>query len=142
EDKEAKLSVVTLAPEIFSPSGFKPTRHTAPFTAISKHARGELFLIATAVEDGWTYRIDYPYYSWAETVVRPAIRRRDLSSLIVSLNDREKNDSARWRADSSELASAAKFADSNGKLAASKLDPDIVVAETRRTLLESVAAKA
>src|SRR2546425_2675491 len=38
EDAGSKLSVVTLAPEIFSASGFKPTRHTAPFTAISHHA--------------------------------------------------------------------------------------------------------
>src|SRR5213596_3383042 len=45
EDGEANFSLVTLAPEIFSPSGFKPTRHTAPFTAISSHAHGELFLI-------------------------------------------------------------------------------------------------
>src|SRR5438477_3457959 len=79
EDAEAKLSIVTLAPEIFSPSGFKPTRHSAPFTAISNQASGEIFLIATPLGDGWAYRIDYPYYSWAETIVRPKIQRRDFS---------------------------------------------------------------
>ena len=76
EDNAAKLSIVTLAPEIFSPSGFKPAEHAAPFTAISQHARGELFLIATPLESGWAYRLDYPYYSWAETVVRPPVERR------------------------------------------------------------------
>src|SRR2546427_12717682 len=56
EDSEAKLSVVTLAPEIFSSFGFKPTRHTAPFTAIAHHAHGELFLISTPLDRGWAYR--------------------------------------------------------------------------------------
>src|SRR5215813_4023594 len=86
EDREAKLSLIRLAPEIFSSSGFKPTRHAAPFTAISHHARGEMFLIATPLDSGWAYRIDYPYYSWAETVVRPKIMRRDLTAAMNNLN--------------------------------------------------------
>src|SRR5207248_3090761 len=36
-----------------------------------------MFLIATPLDKGWAYRIDYPYYSWAETVVRPKIVRRN-----------------------------------------------------------------
>ena len=32
---ESQISLVTLAPEIFDGSGFSPTRHSAPFTAIS-----------------------------------------------------------------------------------------------------------
>src|ERR1700730_17119559 len=91
EDREAKISLVTLAPEIFSSGGFKPTRHSAPFTAISHHARGEVFLIATPLDGGWAYRIDYPYYSWAETIVRPPIERRDFSSLTNRLNEAEQN---------------------------------------------------
>src|SRR6059036_13580 len=83
EDGEAKLSIVTLAPEIFGPSGFHPAFHTAPFTAISHHAHGELFLIATPLDEGWAYRIDYPYYSWAETLVRPRIRRHDFTQLVT-----------------------------------------------------------
>src|SRR5207253_4500761 len=35
---DAKLSIVTLAPEVFSPAGFNPTRHAAPYTAISRYA--------------------------------------------------------------------------------------------------------
>lgn len=142
EDREAKLSIITLAPEIFSPSGFKPTRHAVPFTAISHHARGELFLIATPLNGGWAYRIDYPYYSWAETVVRPKIVRRDLGSLMSHLNDLEKNSSAKWRLDSSELTSAAKFSDEKGTLAASKISPDAVAAQLRNTLQGSTAATA
>jgi len=142
EDGETKLSIITLAPEIFSPSGFNPTRHAAPFTAISRHARGEMFLIATPLEGGWAYRIDYPYYSWAETVVRPKVRRRDLSELMNQLNELETNSAARWRLDSSELASAAKFSDGEGKLAASGLQPDVVATQLRNAVLGSSAVAA
>lgn len=141
EDRDAKLSIVTLAPEVFSDNGFNPTQHSAPFTAISFHARGELFLIATPFEEGWAYRLDYPYYSWAETITRPAIARRDLTPLINQLNDLEESSSTRWRLDSSELASAAKFLDEKGRLAASKLEPDVVAAYVRNTSLATIAAR-
>src|SRR5215813_2088017 len=142
EDREAKLSIITLGPEIFSPSGFKPTRHAPPFTAISHHAHGELFLIATPLENGWAYRIDYPYYSWAVTVVRPKIARRNLNELMQELNGLEKSSLGRWRMDTSELASAAKFSDEEGRLAASKLLPDVVADQLRKSLLESMSARA
>jgi hypothetical protein len=117
EFDDAKLSVVTMARDAFGPAGFNPQQHSAPFTAISHNAHGEVFLIATPLESGWAYRIDYPYYSWAETVVRPKIARHDLSHLMNQLNELESNPAARWRLDSSELASAAKFSDAEGKLA-------------------------
>jgi hypothetical protein len=142
EDNEAKVSLVTLAPEIFSPAGFKPTRHGAPFTAISKNAKGEIFLIATPLDGGWAYRIDYPYYSWAETIVRPTIRRRNLSTLIDELNAVDNNSAGSWRLDSSELASAAKFSDQGGKLAASGLQPDVVASQLHNFLLASKSAVA
>lgn len=139
---DMKLSVITLAPQVFSPSGFDPKRHAAPFTAISHHARGELFLIATPLNRGWAYRIDYPYYSWAETIVRPRIRRRDFRSIVVELNRAEQDQDGQWRVDSSELASAIKFSDQNGKLAASKLAPDAIVQVLRLALSESALAEA
>lgn len=134
EDRDAKLSLVTLAPEILSPSGFKPTRHTAPFTAISHHAHGELFLIATPLDNGWAYRIDYPYYSWAETAVRPPIMRRDFTSVVARLNELDQSSAGRWKIDTSELASAVKFADAGGKLTSSSLQPDAVAGELRAVL--------
>lgn len=140
EDQEAKISLVTLAPEIFSPAGFKPTRHCAPFTAISHHARGEVFLIATPLDGGWAYRIDYPYYSWAETVVRPTIRRRDFGSLVVELNDLESNPASSWRSDTSEMTSAVKCSDQQGKLAASGLSLDVVSTRLHDFLLKSTPA--
>jgi len=142
EDHDAKLSLVVLAPEIFSSVGFKPTRHGAPFTAISHHARGEVFLIATPLGGGWAYRIDYPYYSWAETVVRPRIERRDFSSLIERLNEAEQNPAGHWKIDTSELASAAKFSDSNGKLAASSLSLDVVATRLHDFLIKATSAGA
>jgi len=127
EFKDPKLSLVMLAPEIFSGSGFNPTRHSAPYTAISKFVHGELFVIAIPSGDGWFYRIDYPYYSWAETVVRPTITRRDLSNALLALNAKEGNRNGRWQPDNRELSSAAKFMDANQALTPSHLKPEEVV---------------
>jgi hypothetical protein len=126
EFDEGGLSLIMLAPSVFSESGFNPTRHAAPYTAISRYAKGRLFLISTPLNNGWIYRIDYPYYSWAETVVRPRIPRRDFSRLLTELNQREDQRAGEWKLDSSELASAVKFQSSDGTLAASTLAPDDV----------------
>jgi hypothetical protein len=133
EYAERRLSLVTLAPEIFDGSGFSPTRHSAPFTAISKFAHGELFLIAIPSGDGWFYRLDYPYYSWAETVVRPHIRRRDLSTALLTLNANEPNREGQWKTDNREMTSAVKFLNENGSLVVSRLEPD-QVAQTLCTM--------
>ncbi|MDQ5844458.1 MAG: hypothetical protein M3539_04110 [Acidobacteriota bacterium] len=125
EFPDGNLSLVTLAPDVFSPSGFNPTRHAAPYTAISHYARGQLFLITTPLNGGWVYRVDYPYYSWAETVVRPRIKRRDFSQLLAQLNQLESGGGV-WKLDKGEMTSAIKFLGSDGKLAASSLPPDEV----------------
>ena len=117
---------ITLAPELFDGAGFSPTRHSAPYTAISKFAKGELFLIAIPNGSGWFYRLDYPYYSWAETVVRPRIARRDLTPALQLLNSKETNQDGRWQTDNREMTSAVKFLDNSGTLAASRLQPDHV----------------
>jgi len=127
EYSDAKISLITLAPELFDGAGFSPTRHSAPYTAISKFAKGEIFLIAIPASDGWFYRIDYPYYSWAETVVRPRIERRDLSGVLTLLNDKESNRDGRWQTDNREMTSAVKFLDSARMLAVSGLEPHLVV---------------
>jgi Family of unknown function (DUF6687) len=120
------VSLVTLAADVFSSSGFNPTRHAAPYTAISHNAKGRLFVIATPFENGWTYRIDYPYYSWAETIVRPKIARRDFTNVLETLNRAELNTVGSWKLDSNEMTSAVKFLGPDGKLAASTLAPDDV----------------
>ncbi|HEY6046463.1 MAG TPA: DUF6687 family protein [Pyrinomonadaceae bacterium] len=140
EDQEAKLSIVTLAPEVFGASGFNPSHDSAPFTAITQNVHGKLFLIATPLDNGWAYRIDYPYYSWAETVVRPRIARRDLGQVINQLNEREGNTSGKWKLDSSELSSAAKFVDGEGKLGGSSIQPDVVAAQLKNVLINTSAA--
>src|SRR5262249_50633590 len=105
---------------------FSPTRHSAPYTAISKFARGQIFLIAIPTSSGWFYRIDYPYYSWAETVVRPHIARRDVSPALQLLNSKETSLEGPWQTDNREMTSAVKFLDTGGTLAASRLQPDEV----------------
>jgi hypothetical protein len=135
EDEVSRLSLVTLAPGLYGSEGFSPVRHAAPFTAISANARGQLFLIALPMMGAWGYRVDYPYYSWAETRVRPRIRRRDFSRLVARLNELELSKangaSARgsWALDESEMASAFKFLDQSGMIAASTLSPEIVFEE-------------
>jgi hypothetical protein len=136
EDKEARLSVVTLARDLYGASGFKPTRHAAPYTAIAHNARGEVFFIATPNDDGWSYRIDYPYYSWAMTYTRPRIVPRDFSKLVERLNESEGEGVGRWKPDRSEMTSAVKFSDAGGVLAASRLEPVEVAKELRASLLK------
>lgn len=126
EFSEAQLSLVTLAPEVFSQAGFNPTRHAPPYTAISRFARGQLFLVTTPVKDGFIYRIDYPYYSWAETVKRPQIKHRDLGPILTQLNETEQNRSGKWQIDTREMTSAAKFLNQDGSLGASTIQPDDV----------------
>ena len=115
ENDASRVSLVTLQPGLWS-----------PFAAISKHARGEMFLIATPATGGWLYRIDYPYYSWAETVVRPRVTRRDLTQVLAALNEKEGNRDGHWQNDNREMTSAVKFLDANGAFAVSRLEPDEV----------------
>jgi hypothetical protein len=131
---------VTLSPELFGPTGFDPVRHAAPYTAISRYARGQVFLIAAPMSDGWSYRVDYPYYSWAETIVRPRIVRRDFAALITRLNELERSANGRWRKDTGELSSAFKFTDHSGTLSASTLAPERVAEEMRAALTETESA--
>ena len=138
EFSDVDLSVVTLARDIFGANGFDPARDAFPFAAISHQAKGTLFLITTQLNGGWAYRLDYPYYSWAETVVRPAVARRDLSLLLERLNELETSPDGKWEADASELASAAKF-QSAGRLQSSELPPDEVVSQIRQIFAESPA---
>lgn len=131
------LSLVTLAPEMFGPVGFDASLHAAPYTAISRYAKGSLFLIATPLKKGWAYRIDYPYYSWAETIVRPPIERHDFSQLLIELNELESGRESEWKLDNNEMTSAVKFLSSDGRLDSSKLAPD----EVTRILQTNLASR-
>lgn len=144
EDQATGLSVVMLAPGLYGSQGFSPTRHNAPFTAISSHAHGQLFLVALPMMSGWSYRIDYPYYSWAETVVRPPVERRDFRPLVARLNELElerkggnQTTLGHWASDRQELTSAVKFLDQTGTLCASTLSPEAVAEEVRGALRET-----
>ncbi len=122
EYPEPRLSLVTVAPDLVD-----------PVMGIAKHARGELFLIATPANGGWFYRLDYPYYSWAETVARPPVARRDLANALAMLNEKEGNRDAHWKTDNRTLTSAVKFLDAGGALAVSRLEPDDVLGALQST---------
>lgn len=137
EQADVRLSVITLAPELYGPTAFDPAQHGTPYTAISHYARGHIYLTALPMIGGWSYRIDYPYYSWAETVVRPRVERRDFATLVARLNETERNVKGLWKLDRSELTSAVKCVDQSGRLSASSLEPDEVAREVRAMLLET-----
>jgi len=141
-EEQAGLSVVTLAPAAFGPEGFNPSRHTVPLTAVSRYARQNLLLIAVESRGGWFYRVDYPYYSWAETVVRPRVERRNLSPVIAELNESERGGGGRWAMDKRELSSAIKFLDESGAPAVSMLEPERVARAFRAALGEAHAGVA
>jgi hypothetical protein len=109
EHADIGLSVITLAPGSLS------------LTAISHNARGQLYLIASPAENGWHYRVDYPYYSWADTVRRSKIPRADFSGTLERLNALERDGAARWKLDNSELTSVLK--------GASSVEPDRIARE-------------
>jgi len=135
KELESQISLITLAPDIFSGGGFNPTRHAAPYTAISRYAYGRLYVIGIPTRSGWFYRIDYPYYSWAETLVRPLVQRHDFTSALLRLNELERN-AGQWQVDNREMTSAIKFLDDSGALAISSQLPEevagIIRAESSR----------
>jgi hypothetical protein len=134
EDASTGLSVVTLSRTLYGAGGFSPTRHAAPYTAITEHARGRIYLIAVPLDKAWGYRVDYPYYSWAETVVRPPVSRYDFAPLIARLAALEQNREGRWQIDTQGLSSAFNFAGADGQLCASSLAPEKVAEELRAEL--------
>jgi hypothetical protein len=134
EDAETGLSFITLGRDLYGERGFSPTRHAAPFTAITEHARGRVYLIAIPLADGWGYRVDYPYHSWAETVVRPLVTRTDFAPLVRRLNELEQSREARWQLDTESLSSAFNFTDDGGTLRASSLAPEKVADHVRAEL--------
>ena len=146
EDESTGLSLVTLAHSLYGPRGFDPARHSVPFTAISANARGRLYVIAVPMFNGWAYRIDYPYYSWAETVVRPRVGRHDFAELVRRLNACEEgkrgsaNPLGYWTLDGSELTSAVKTLDAAGMLCVCSISPEMVREEVRVALRKTEAA--
>jgi hypothetical protein len=141
EEHPGGVSLVTLAAHLHGPGRLDPARHATPFTAVSANARGRLYVLARPLRDGWAYRIDWPYWSWAETVVRPTIVRADLGPALARLSDLEGPDApGRWVADPSELSSAAKLSDSAGAPAPSRLSPDVVAREVSAALAASTVS--
>jgi hypothetical protein len=117
EDAGRLLSVALLEPGV----PLEAARH-----AISHHARGRLYLIASPAEGGgWSYRVDWPYWSWAETVDRPRIDRVDLEPVAARL--RALDAGGAWSLERSHLGDALAAASSFAL-------PEVVAAELRAAL--------
>lgn len=117
EDAGHLLSAVLLEPGV----PLEAARH-----AISHHARGRVYLIAWPAEGGgWRYRVDWPYWSWAETVDRPRIDRVDLEPAAARL--RALDQAGGWEVERGHLGDALASASSRAL-------PDAVAAELRAAL--------
>ena len=126
EDPDARISLIVLDPHMYNDRLFHPASDVFPSSAISGVATGDLFVIAVPFERGWSYQVDYPYYSWAETVVRRAVPRRALNDSVTRLQQAESAPSGDWKQDDSGLSSALKFTDAQGQPQPSHLRPDEV----------------
>jgi Family of unknown function (DUF6687) len=125
ESTDISLSLVNVSPDIFGATAVD--LRAIPNVVISRYASGQLYLIAIPVSGAWLYRIDYPYYSWAETVVRPPIPKLDFGLTLRLLNEIEQTAGARWRTDTSEMTSAVKCLGADGRTALSSLAPQAMV---------------
>ncbi|MEK7702769.1 MAG: DUF6687 family protein [Nitrospirota bacterium] len=105
--------------------------------AIDYYCKGDAFLIAedkantqTNGNGRYAYELCYRYYSWADTVRRPAILKASLNHLADHLNKNETSKSGKWIAapeNKKPLSTVAlTFADDRGNRALSALLPDKV----------------
>ncbi len=115
-EEDGPISSIRLAPDADEAA----SRH-----AISHHARGRAYLVTSEAADGWSVRIEWPYWSWAETVDRPQVTRVDLAPLAARL--RALDPSAAWRPVKSEIAPALRGERST-------LEPGRIAAELRALL--------
>jgi hypothetical protein len=88
-----------------------------------------LIVVAEPTAAGFRYRVDWAYHSWADTVVRPKIARRDLSAAAARLDALERG-AVRWRLDTSGLSSALRMSGDTP----STLAPEQIVGELRNAL--------
>ena len=117
EDADRLVSAIQLVGE----GDIEATRH-----AISHHARGRLYLVARQAGDGgWSYRVEWPYWSWAETVDRPRIQRIDLGPVARRLG--ELDPTAAWRVEESEISPGLRCAET-------RIAPEAVATELRAAL--------
>ena len=117
EDASRLVSSIQLGGD----AGLEAMRH-----AISHHARGRLYSIASAAGAGtWRYRVDWPGWSWAETVDRPCIERIDLQPAARRLG--ELDPTAAWRVVQSEISPGLRCD-------RARIAPEAVAAELRAIL--------
>ncbi|HET6370613.1 MAG TPA: DUF6687 family protein, partial [Nitrospiria bacterium] len=108
--------------------------------AIDRYCQGDLYLVVQDRETetgGFYYELEYRYYSWADTVVRPKINPIPMEELALQLNRREGNRAGNWRAGhhaNQALTSVLTFVDPEGGELPSTLHPEEVILSVRRHL--------
>ncbi len=124
EYEEERLSVVI--------DEKKPARQ-----AIDHYCQGDLFL---TIEDrerragGYAYTLEYRYYSWADTVTRPPIKKIPMKNLAETLNKKEKETEGLWMTENFEgqgLTTVLKYTDKTGKDLYSRIHPETVIQAVR-----------
>ena len=93
---------------------------------------GDLALLVIEGDEGFHYRADWRYYSWAETVSpqRPPVRTVDLEKLCLPLNSLETNRRGRWMHAGYQgqgMTEALRFTNLLGEELESHLQPTEVV---------------
>jgi hypothetical protein len=111
-----------------------------PREAIDRYCQGDLYLVVQDREietGGFYYEMEYRYYSWADTVVRPKINPIPMEELAAQLNRQEGNRAGKWHAGrfpNQALTSVLKFIDPDGGDLPSSIHPEEVILFVRRHL--------
>lgn len=103
--------------------------------------QGDLVLDIIEGAEGFHYRADWRYYSWAETVSpqRPAVEALDLGKLCLPLNSLETNRRGRWMSSGYAgrgMTEALRFTNPAGEELESHLQPTEVVQRLAWFLIE------
>ncbi len=107
--------------------------HAPARQAIDHYCQGDLFLVIEdkeRSEGGYRYVLDYRYYSWADTVTRPPIKKIPMNALAEKLNTLETQTRGSWMTEGFEnkgLTTALKFTDKAGENLVSRLHPEDVI---------------
>lgn len=136
--RDGALQVTELPPARLSVLEWDAECHPA---AADAAARGDLLLHIIEGAQGFHYRADWRYYSWAATVSpqRPPIPRLSLEKLCLPLNSLETNRRGRWMHSGYAGAGrteALRFTNPMGEELESHLQPTEVVQKLAWFLME------
>ena len=96
--------------------------------AVDYYCKGDAFLVVHENKGKYSYDLSYRYYSWADTVRRPAISKPPTTHLAEYLNKHEKASTGKWRSTYTgqpfDSTSVLSFTDDKGHPCFSAITPD------------------